>query len=119
VYLQVCTHSYCIVISLKKELNGTVNAPSPAKIPKNIAACTGVERVFTPDGDGRLHPSSPTPWIKIISGSGSGTFFLKNEREEDEDDDAKTIFDGGRRLDVAVDRWKLFGATKPDTRPMF
>lgn len=75
----------------KKEANGIVSTPNVAKMAMKTDVWIGLERVFTPDGDGRLHPSCPTPWIKTGSGSGV-TFLLKNESDEDDEDDEKVFF---------------------------
>jgi len=70
----------------RKDEKATVEIPRAANIPKTMEAWIGSDRVLTPDGDGRAHPSGPIPWI--ASGSGSGTaFLLKNDREDDDDDD--------------------------------
>ena len=69
----------------RKEQKGIVRIVNAAKVAKKMDAWIGCERVLTPDGEGKLHPSMPTPWIRTGSGSGAD-FLLKKERDDDNDD---------------------------------
>ena len=64
-----------------------VRIVNAAKSPKKMDVWIGCERVLTADGEGKLHPSMPTPWMMTGSGSGAD-FLLKKERDDDDDNDA-------------------------------
>ena len=90
------------MIVSRNEENAIVDTPSAAKMAKTTEAWIDSSNVFTPEGEGNAHPSTPTPCVMITSGSGAA-FLLKNDKDDDDDDDDDDEGDRGADLLTIMD----------------